>query len=303
MKLGFLGPRGKKPGLLGRLSLHGGRSPEAKLPWTLAVASGKGGTGKTVLASNLATQLCMDGFKVAFFDADLGVANAHLLLGVQATRTIAQVLSGRLPLKEAALPSPFGPWIVPGGSGISDLASLSAHEFLRLARDFRPWEEGMDFLVLDCAAGISVQTVLFLQAADDVIVVTNPDFTAMTDAYALIKVLHQRDPAVRVHVVVNRIRYAGQEGHVFDRLQSVCRRFLGKDLGFLGGIPDDDEVPRSVGARVPFVVGAPGSEVALALRSVKEKILGLRGAVRVEEEGLRREGYGERLARVLRGSA
>lgn len=301
MKLGFLGPRGKKPGLLGRLALSASRAAPAKLPWTLAVASGKGGTGKTVLASNLATQLCMDGFKVAFFDADLGVANAHLLLGVQAHRSIAQVLSGRISLKEAALPSPFGPWIVPGGSGISDLASLSAHEFLRLARDFRAWEEGMDFLILDCAAGISVQTVLFLQAADDVLIVTNPDFTAMTDAYAMIKVLHQRDPELRVHVVVNRVRYSGQEKDVFERLQSVCLRFLGKELDFLGGLPEDDEVPRSIGARVPFVVGSPLSEAALSLRGVKERILDLRGAPGLDRDELRPEGYGERLARALRG--
>ena len=301
MKLGFLGPRGKRPGLLGRLAFTAPRSAPAKLPWTLAVASGKGGTGKTVLASNLATQLCMDGFKVAFFDADLGVANAHLLLGVQADRSIAQVLSGRISLKEAALPSPFGPWIVPGGSGISDLASLSAHEFLRLARDFRAWEEGMDFLVLDCAAGISVQTVLFLQAAQDVLVVTNPDFTAMTDAYALIKVLHQRDPEHRIHVVVNRVRFPGQEEDVFQRLRSVCRRFLGKDLHFLGGVPDDDEVPRSVSARVPFVVGSPLSEPASALRRIKDGILRIREEGRGEEARPRPEGYGDRLARVLRG--
>ncbi len=300
MKLGFLGPRGKRPGLLGRFALSGPKTAPAKLPWTLAVASGKGGTGKTVLASNLATQLCMDGFKVAFFDADLGVANAHLLLGVQAQRSIAQVLGGKISLKEAALPSPFGPWIVPGGSGISDLASLSAHEFLRLARDFRAWEEGMDFLILDCAAGISVQTILFLQAADDLLVVTNPDFTAMTDAYALIKVLHMRDPGMRVHVVVNRIRYRGQEREVFERIQAVCSRFLGKELNFLGGLPDDDEVPRSVGARVPFVVGAPRSGAACALRGIKDKILDLRPGGE-GEPGLRPEGYGDRLARALRG--
>ncbi len=281
--------------------MSGTKEAPAKLPWTLAVASGKGGTGKTVLASNLATQFCMDGFKVAFFDADLGVANAHLLLGVQAQRSIAQVLAGRISLKEAALPSPFGPWIVPGGSGISDLASLSAHEFLRLARDFRSWEEGMDFLILDCAAGISVQTVLFLQASDDLLVVTNPDFTAMTDAYALIKVLHLRAPELRVHLVVNRVRFPGQERDVFERLQSVCLRFLGKELNLLGGIPEDDEVPRSVGVRVPFVVGAPRSEAARSLRRVKEKILDLRGGAVGSGAGLRPEGYGERLARVLRG--
>ena len=144
-----------------------------------------------------------------------------------------------------------------------------------------------------------MQTILFLQAADDLLVVTNPDFTAMTDAYALIKVLHMRDPGMRVHVVVNRIRYRGQEREVFERIQAVCSRFLGKELNFLGGLPDDDEVPRSVGARVPFVVGAPRSGAACALRGIKDKILDLRPGGE-GEPGLRPEGYGDRLARAVR---
>ncbi len=301
MKLGFLDPRKKRFGrFLARLKGKPLRSPWVRLPWSIAVGSGKGGTGKTVIAANLSTQLSMDGHKVVVFDADLGIANIHLLLDVQATRNVAQVLSGRASLREAALPSPFGPRVVPGGSGISDLASLSAHELLRLAEDFRALEEGMDFLILDCAAGISVQTVLFLQAADDVMIVTNPDFTAMTDAYALIKVLHQRDPGSRVHILVNRIRIPSQAVEVFERLQGVCMRFLGKRLFFLGGIEEDDAVPRSVASRMPFTIGDPESKAAKSLRKVKENLLATGGPRDQEAGGARREGYGERLRKVLR---
>jgi len=266
----------------------------------MAIASGKGGTGKTVLTVNLATLLCMDGNKTAIFDADLGVANTHLLLGVEATRNITQVISGRSSLRDAALPSPFGPRVVPGGSGISDLSNLSAHELLRLAEDFRSLEEGMDVLLLDSAAGISVQTILFLQAADDVLVVTNPDFTAMTDAYALIKVLHQRAPHKRVSVVVNRVAGQEQAEGVASRLQGVCRRFLGKELLFLGGVEDDPAVPRSIRNRRPFVVESPRSQAARSLRRVRDRLLSLGEPGDRKPGGRRREGYGEFLAQALK---
>jgi len=300
MKLGFLGSRDKGgAGFLGRLRGRNVRSPWVKLPWSLAVASGKGGTGKTVMTANLSTMLCMDGNKSAIFDADLGVANTHLLLGVEPTRNVAQVIAGRTTLREASMASPFGPRIVPGGSGISDLASLSAQELLRLAGDFRPLEEGMDYLLLDCAAGISVQTILFLQAADDVLVVTNPDFTAMTDAYALIKVLYQRDPHKRVSVVVNRVREQRQAEEVARRLQGVCHRFLDKELLFLGGIEEDPVVPRSISRRRPFVVDAPRSRAACNLRQVRDRLLGQGEPGDRKPGGRRQEGYGDRLERAL----
>ena len=149
------------------------------------------------------------------------------------------------------------------------------------------------------AAGIGSSVLWYNRFADHNIFILSPDPTSMTDAYALIKVLHQRDAEARIHVVVNRVRAPGQGRKVFERLQGVCRRFLDKDLDYLGSLEDDDAVPGSIGARRPFVVGNPRSPVAGSLRRIKDRLLAGGGPTDLESGGRRREGYGDRLTRVL----
>lgn len=239
---------------------------------SIAVASGKGGTGKSVLAASLASYFASQEKRVTLFDADLGVGNAHILQGVSPAYTAAHVISGLVELEDIALLAPTGVRVIPAGSGVAGLASLDRQGLQRIARGFSRVEESSDLLLIDSGAGISDQTIFFLLAADWILLVTTPDLTAMTDAYALIKVVHLRDPSIPIQLVVNRARNETEGRSVSEKIRGVAKRFLGKEIGCLGCIPEDVVVGESVSKKSPFWTMRPDAISSHALAELAEKI-------------------------------
>lgn len=223
----------------------------------VAFASGKGGTGKSFLATNAAIALHAVGRRVALVDCDFGLANAHLLFGVNPRHSLQHVLEGGVPVQDVLVQTPYGPNLVAGGSGIASLAELDARHMQALARALH-WVAGChDVVLLDCGAGLSPQSLITVLAAQHVVVVTNPEIAALTDAYALIKCLARQGVHPAVHLAVNRVVQPGLGRVTFERLAEVSRRFAGCEIHYLGEVPEDPLVTHRRLGQPPLLCGAP----------------------------------------------
>lgn len=234
----------------------------------IAVASGKGGTGKSFLASNLAVALHQEGRRVIVVDCDFGLGNAHLLLGVNPRHALHHLLSGEADLEQTLVATPFGPMLVAGGSGISGLAEFDARQFLMLARALGAVARMCDVVILDCAAGLSTQTVLTMLGAEHVVLVTNPEIAALTDAYALVKCLARHEQSPDIHLVVNRVTEAGQGRPTFERLADVARKFVGRSLHYLGEVADNPNVSHRRLGQPPLIVSHEECNESKSIRSI-----------------------------------
>lgn len=234
----------------------------------VCIASGKGGVGKSMLASNLAILRAKQGEKVCLIDFDAGLANAHLLLGLSPRYDIGDLISGRVTTKEAIVEGPEGISLLSGGVGRSALANPTRRELDKLYKRLRELEETYDLIVIDHSAGLGYSTVTHLAATSTLILVTNPEVTALSDAYALYKQAHTVNESITVGMVVNRARDEESATQARERFESVATRFLGHVPEYIGWVPQDDEVYWSVQQRRPVCLGAPRSKAALALNSI-----------------------------------
>ncbi len=247
--------------------------PRSRRPAIVCITSGKGGTGKSVLTSNLAVHLAATGVRVMAIDADMGLANLHLLLGVQPRRSLMEVIEHGAELDAIAEIGPVGLRLVAGGSGVPEMADLHPARLRRLVAAMEGLGDRTDVVLVDTGAGIGRATTVFLYALDEVLVVTTPDLTAMTDAYAVIKNVAHHNANARLSVVVNRARSAMEGLEVFGRIDQISQRFLGRRLLFLGHILDDERVPLSVAARLPILLNQPAAPAAACLRGVGRALL------------------------------
>jgi flagellar biosynthesis protein FlhG len=247
------------------------------------ITSGKGGTGKTVITSNLAVHLAGAGLRVLAVDADLGLANLHLLLGVQPARTILEVIERGAPLLDVTERGPVGVLLAAGGSGMPEMADLHPARLQRLVVAMEQAGDRADVVLVDTGAGIGRATTSFLYALRDIIVVTTPDVTAMTDGYAVIKNVVRNNRGARLSVIVNRATSAVEGLQVFGRMDHVSRRFLDRPLHYLGYVLDDRRITASVAARLPVLLNQPAAPAAACLRGVGRSLL-LEVAPRTEAE-------------------
>jgi flagellar biosynthesis protein FlhG len=237
----------------------------------IAVASGKGGVGKTNLTVNLAIALAREGKRVVVLDGDLGLANVDVLLGIHPRYTLEHVVSGQRSLGEVMVQAPGGIWVVPGASGLEEMANMSEESRQHLIAALAELDGRADLLLIDTAAGISREVSAFLEAAPEVIVVTTPEPTAITDAYALIKVASANaSPTFRL--VVNQANDVGEALAVARKLQSVARQFLNIEIQSLGYVPTDRSVSRSTRGQVPLLVGYPSSPAALRIVELARRL-------------------------------
>jgi flagellar biosynthesis protein FlhG len=232
----------------------------------LTVTGGKGGVGKTNIAANLAITLAQFGRRVMLLDADLGLANVDVLLGLQPRYTLADVLRGERALADVIVTGPGGVRVVPGASGLAELADLGTAGQAGLINAFSELTEDLDLLVVDTAAGISGSVLRFCAAASDVLVVVCDEPTSITDAYALIKVLSTDHGVTRFRIVTNMTHQGGDGRQLFEKLLRVTERFLQVTLDHAGSLPYDDRVWRAVQLQAPFVTAFPGSLAAAALK-------------------------------------
>jgi flagellar biosynthesis protein FlhG len=234
----------------------------------ICVASGKGGTGKSILSSNLAVLRARRGERVLLVDFDAGLANAHLLLGLAPQYDLSHVLQGHVRAEDALVEGPVGVKLLSGGVGRHVLANPTRRELDRLFKALRPLEDQFDLIVIDHGAGVSYATVTHLAAANTLLLVTNHEVTALSDGYALYKRAHLVNPYIRAGLIVNRAPDEGRALSAWERFQSASQRFLGHAPELIGWVGYDLAVLRSVEQRVPVTLLEPESEAARAIDAV-----------------------------------
>jgi flagellar biosynthesis protein FlhG len=250
--------------LVSQSSLRGVAAPAPTRSHVIAIASGKGGVGKTLMAVNLSISLAARGHKVVLFDLDMGLANADIVLGVDAAATWSDALSGRRSIEEVIVQGPGQIAFVPGASGVADLANLSEFQRHQLLSLMQRIESQYDVVVLDCGAGISRNVVGFGAIADTVVVLATPEPTAITDAYAMIKAFAQErsvsggpDPVASLGTIINMAESRREGRETYERLAGVAARFLHLPVTDYGCILRDDHVPAAVRQRCPVVLRYP----------------------------------------------
>ena len=238
----------------------------------IAVSSGKGGVGKTNVTVNLAISLAASGKKVMIMDADLGLANIDVLLGLHTKLNISHVLSGEYDLSEIIIDAPGGIKIIPAASGVSSMAGLSDVENAAIINAFSELESDLDVLIIDTAAGIDKSVVSFCRASQEVVVVVCDEPSSITDAYALIKVLNKEQGINRFRILPN-MAYDLKEGReLFNKILKVTDRFLDVSLDFLGAIPFDTYLRKSVKKQTAVSMAYPRSPSAQAFGMVAQRI-------------------------------
>lgn len=256
----------------------------------VAILSGKGGVGKSNIAVNLSVCLASRGVRVVLVDVDMGLANADLLLNLQPRYTLSHVVSGVRTVEEVATEGPSGMRFIAGASGVQGLADLSEFERRTLISRLRKLETSTDIVVLDCGAGIGRNVIGFALAADRVVVITTPQPTALTDAYAMIKALHREACPGRLGVFVNMAHSRAEATGAFERLSQVSRRFLNYSVADDGFMLHDTVVESAVRERCPFVVRNPGSNASACIASLADAMPGRIGGAQ------RRGGFLSRVA-------
>lgn len=238
----------------------------------IAVTSGKGGVGKTNVAVNLSVNMARAGHRVMLFDADLGLANVDVALGLKPRYDVQHVISGERTLSEILLEGPAGIQVVPASSGVARMASLSPTEQAGLVTAFSQLETPVDVLVVDTGAGIDKTVLTFAAACQDVIVVICDEPTSLTDGYALIKVLNQQCNVKRFQILVNMVDTEFQGRQLFDKLCKVSDSYLDVHLGYLGSVPRDDYLRRAVRAQKAVSLEYPGSDVSRAFAEISARV-------------------------------
>jgi flagellar biosynthesis protein FlhG len=230
----------------------------------VAVTSGKGGVGKTNVTANLAVALANLGRRVMVLDADLGLGNLDVLLGLTPVFSLADVLSGQQRLRDVLVPGPGGIMVLPAGSGFQNLTALTDQQIRKLQSEMDELQEQTDILLIDTGAGIGRNVTSFATMAQDIIVVACPEPTSLTDAYALMKVLSTEYSERRFRLLVSMTRTPTDGRDVYRKLSLVAERFLHISIDFLGSIPFDPRLTEAVCQQRPLVELYPQSKAAQA---------------------------------------
>lgn len=238
----------------------------------VAVTGGKGGVGKSNVTLNVGMSLAAQGKRVLILDADLGLANIDVMLGLRVHRNLSHVLSGQCTLDEIIVEGPNGLMIIPATSGTQSMVELSPTEHAGLIRAFSEMKTPIDILLVDTAAGISDMVLSFSRAAQDVMVVVCDEPTSITDAYALIKLLSREYGVFRFRIVANMVRSLREGQELFTKLTRVTDRFLDASLELVACIPFDNNVRQSVKKQKVVVDAFPKSPASLAFRALAHKV-------------------------------
>jgi flagellar biosynthesis protein FlhG len=239
----------------------------------MSVTSGKGGVGKTAVVSNVAVALAKRGKKVLIIDADLGLANIDVVLGLAPQFNLNHFFNGEKSLAEVMIEGPHGVKILPAGSGVQKFTQLDGQLKMRLIDSLDALEEQFDVVLIDTEAGISDNVTYFNVAAQDILVVTTPEPTAITDAYALMKLLSTQYHQKRFLLTVNSVRGADEGLDVFEKLTMVSGRYLDISLDYLGCIPFDRKMHDSVRKQQVMVDLFPDHKVAKAFVALAENLI------------------------------
>lgn len=238
----------------------------------IGIASGKGGVGKTTISTNLAVALAEAGNQVMLFDGDLGLANAQLALGVQAEYNFSHVISGEKSLNDIVIRGPSGIFVVPGASGMGKMADLNEAELRGVVQSFSEFQEPLDYLIVDAAAGIAPSVTTFLKACHQTMVVVRDEPSSIADAYGIIKVLTTEHGYTNIGLIPNGVTDQRSGQLLYQRLNAVCVKFLNLDLAYTYSIESDEMILEAARKYAPVMKHSPGSMAARDFRKLAKEI-------------------------------
>ena len=239
----------------------------------VAVTSGKGGVGKTNVVANLSVNLSELGKKVVVLDADFGLASIDVLLGLTPRYHLGHVLFGDKTLADIMIPGPEGIRIIPASSGLQRMSELTLAQRNHLVECLQGLDAETDYFIIDTAAGISRNVIHFLLSAQEVIVVSAPEPTAIVDAYAVIKIILAEDREKQIQVLINSVEKAEEAHEVFCQINSVVKRFLSREIDYLGHIERDSHVPKAVRSQTVVTHRFPNAPASRCFRDLARRML------------------------------
>lgn len=250
----------------------GGPVPHPPKIYTVAVTSGKGGVGKTSIAVNLALLLSKSGRRVRLVDADFGLSNAEVLMGITPRHTLNDVLRGGVDPYDAWLDGPAGIKLLSSGSGLEEMANIDGTIGVKLIEHVLQTASDGDVVIIDTSPGITNSVASLLSFADEVMVVTTPEPTSITDSYAVMKVLMNRNESADITLVANCCSSPGQAGGVADGLHNICQRFLGRSFQRFEYLPTDPAVGWAIRSQQPLVISNSHSAIGPWMRKLAIKM-------------------------------
>ena len=252
------------------------QAPTARV---IAVTSGKGGVGKTSLSVNLALQFREQGKRVVILDADFGLANVEVMLGIRPVYNLADLIFDNKSIEEIITEGPMGIGFISGGSGVQDLVNLDKDKLKKLIAKLIKLDSLYDIVIIDTGAGIADSVIEFVLSSPEVLLVVTPEPTSITDSYSLLKAVNRKKEFVReqksIRVVTNRVANKSEGEEIYDKISIVVSKFLNIDLDYLGYIPDDKRIVNAVIEQKPISLTAPDSEPAIHLRNICNRLLNL----------------------------
>lgn len=261
----------------------------------LAVTSGKGGVGKTNISVSLALAAAAEGRNVVILDGDLGLANVDVIFDIQPSYNLSHVISGEVPVQDALIQAPGGVRVLPGAAGMTRMADMSSPEHRLFLKSLEFLERETELIIVDTGAGISRRVIDFCVASGEVLVVTTPEPTAIADAYAMIKVLGQAEPTLRLWLLVNMAGNRMEAEQILDRIIVLSERFLGMQVMRAGYVVADPRVPHAVRRRIPFALAYPSSQASACIAEVAKTL-----ALGDPEPGTGK-GFFRRMTELVRG--
>ncbi|AKF94573.1 MinD/ParA family protein [Brevibacillus laterosporus] len=237
----------------------------------VAVTSGKGGVGKSNVTLNLALGLMEQGKKVLVFDVDLGLANLDVLMGVTPKKHLFHLLEADHTVWDIIEKGPKGLEFIAGGSGFSEMSRLQDWELSKVFDELGKLQGYADIILFDTGAGLSKESLQFLMASDEILLVTTPEPPAITDAYAMMKMVHLQKPDANIKLIINRTSTTREGQQTADKLITVAQRFLEFPIGVLGILPDDPYVSKAVKQQHPLLLVYPQSQMAKGIRQLAAK--------------------------------
>lgn len=258
----------------------------------ITVTSGKGGVGKSSISINLAIQMSRMGKRVVVFDADFGLANIEVMLGIRPQYNMADLMFHGMDLKGIVTEGPENVSFISGGSGVQELAKMSREQVMYLIKKLGELDQNTDVIIVDTGAGISDSVLEFVVASEEVLLVATPEPTSITDAYALLKALNRKagfeKTETRIRMIANRVKSEAEGQNLYEKMNVVVNKFLNIPLDYMGIVPLDDQMSKAVMRQVPISVSRPSAPSAKAFQSITKRLLEVDDLQETEHGGLSR---------------